>query len=143
MQSHKQILSPIYQNGQTSRSSDVIKVLGFMHQSDGPKSLCDWKEVGNPLILHNKKLSPFSINFNRQISSTGHSSAGHILSQVTFTSRSSFCWLEKYRKYKSVVSTKNKIQKKCFLPNKGNVWHRRRCILLKKLTSSDHNWFRK
>jgi hypothetical protein len=28
-------------------------MLGFMHQPDEPKSLSDWKEVGNPIILHN------------------------------------------------------------------------------------------
>ena len=28
-------------------------VLGFMHQPSEPKSLSDWEEVGNPLILHN------------------------------------------------------------------------------------------
>ena len=29
-------------------------MLGFMHQPDEPKSLSSWKEVGNPLILHNR-----------------------------------------------------------------------------------------
>jgi hypothetical protein len=28
-------------------------LLGFMHQPSEPKSLSDWEEVGNPLILHN------------------------------------------------------------------------------------------
>ena len=28
-------------------------MLGFMHQPSEPKSLSDWEEVGNPLILHN------------------------------------------------------------------------------------------
>jgi hypothetical protein len=32
-------------------SSDTM--LGFMHQPSEPKSLSDWEEVGNPLILYN------------------------------------------------------------------------------------------
>jgi hypothetical protein len=28
-------------------------MLGFMHQPDESKSLSDWEEVGNPIILHN------------------------------------------------------------------------------------------
>jgi hypothetical protein len=28
-------------------------VIGFMHQPNEPKSLSNWEEVGNPLILHN------------------------------------------------------------------------------------------
>jgi len=34
-------------------SSCAIYVLGFMHQPSEPKSLSDWEEVSNPLILHN------------------------------------------------------------------------------------------
>ena len=30
-----------------------MRMLGFMHQPNEPKSLSDWEEVGNPLILHN------------------------------------------------------------------------------------------
>jgi len=34
-------------------TSGFDTMLGFMHQPDEPKSLSCWKEVGNPLILHN------------------------------------------------------------------------------------------
>ena len=42
----------LYQ-GSNSRPLALITMLGFMHQPDEPKSLSCWKEVGNPLILHN------------------------------------------------------------------------------------------
>ena len=34
-------------------TSSFDTILGLMHQPDEPKSLSDWEEVGNPLILHN------------------------------------------------------------------------------------------
>ena len=34
-------------------TSGFDTMLGFMHQPSEPKSLSDWEEVGNPLILHN------------------------------------------------------------------------------------------
>jgi len=34
-------------------TSGFDTMLGFMHQPNEPKSLSDWEEVGNPLILHN------------------------------------------------------------------------------------------
>ena len=38
-------------------TSGFDTMLGFMHQPSEPKSLSDWEEVGNPLILHNKSHS--------------------------------------------------------------------------------------
>ena len=35
-------------------TSGFDTMLGFMHQLSGSKSLSDWEEVGNPLILHNR-----------------------------------------------------------------------------------------
>ena len=34
-------------------SSCAIYVLGFIHKPSEPKSLSDWEEVSNPLILNN------------------------------------------------------------------------------------------
>jgi hypothetical protein len=34
-------------------TSGFDTMLGFMHQPCEPKSLSDWEEEGNPLILHN------------------------------------------------------------------------------------------
>ena len=39
--------------GLEPEASDFDTMLGFMHQPSEPKSLRDWEEVGNPLILHN------------------------------------------------------------------------------------------
>ena len=34
-------------------------MLGFMYQPNEPKSLSDWEEMDNPLILHNNMIELF------------------------------------------------------------------------------------
>ena len=44
-------------SGLELETSGFDTMLGFMHQPSEPKSLSDWEEVGNPLILHNTHIT--------------------------------------------------------------------------------------
>jgi hypothetical protein len=52
-------------SGLELETSGFDTMLGFMHQPNEPKSLSDWEEVGNPLILHNRGKNQFKTQVKR------------------------------------------------------------------------------